>query len=140
MHLATTATITLPRADFTQILQHTHPTNCHKERIYMVLHLGMPLTRLIFSECVTEVVLEKLVHCLNSQRNESFNGTIGSKKPKMRYNGDSKRSDFRIACGVALQHNEGHQYVSKTLTTVGTNPGKQCEDYHKMLDKKTSEG
>jgi hexokinase len=34
-------------ADFTQILQPTHTMNCHMERIYMVLHLGMPLTRFL---------------------------------------------------------------------------------------------
>jgi hypothetical protein len=89
----------------------------------------------IFAEYTTEVVLEKLVPCLNLQRNENLNGTIGSKNPKIRYYGDSESSDFRIACGVA-QHNESRQYVSKTLTTLGINPGKQCEDYHKILDRK----
>ena len=135
MHFVTAATVTLPGADLTQILQPTHTMNCHMERIYMVLHLVMPLTRFLPNTCTTEVVLEKLVPCLNSQRNESLNGTIGSKNPKIRYYGDSESSDFRIACGVA-QHNEGHEYVSKTLTTLGINPGKQCEDYHKMLDRK----
>ena len=32
--------------------------------------------------------------------------------------------------------NEGHQYVSKTLDSIGITPGTLCDDYHKMLDKK----
>ena len=79
--------------------------------------------------------MEKLVPCLNSRRIESLNETIGSKNPQIRYYGDSESSDFRLACGVA-QHNEGHKYVSKTLTALGINPSKQCEDYHEMLDSK----
>jgi hypothetical protein len=66
------------------------------------------------NEYTTDIVLKKLAPCLNSQRNESRNGTIGSKNPKIRYYGDSESSDFRVACGVA-QRNEGHQYISKTL-------------------------
>ena len=55
----------------------------------------------IMNEYTTDIVLNKLAPCLNSQRNESLNGTIGSKNPKIRYYGGSKSSDFRIACGVA---------------------------------------
>ena len=88
-----------------------------------------------FAEYTTDIVLEKLAPCLNSQRNESLNGTIGSKNPKIRFYGDSESSDFCIACGVA-QCNEGHQYVSKTLDSVGITPGTLCDDYHKMLGKK----
>lgn len=90
---------------------------------------------LIFEEYTTDVVLEKLTPCLNSQRNESLNGTIGSKNIKIRYYGDSGSSDFRLACGIA-QRNEGHQYVSKTLTELGIDPGEQCVEHHKMLDRK----
>lgn len=89
----------------------------------------------IFEEYTTDVVLEKLTPCLNSQRNESLNGTIGSKNIKIRYYGDSSSSDFRLACGIA-QRNEGHQYVSKTLTELGIDPGEQCVEHHKMLDRK----
>ncbi len=55
----------------------------------------------IMNEYTTDIVLNKLAPCLNSQRNESLNGTIGSKNPKIRYYGGSESSDFRIACGVA---------------------------------------
>ena len=47
----------------------------------------------IFAEFTTEVVLEKLAPCLNSQRNESLNGTVGSKNPKIRFYGDSESSE-----------------------------------------------
>ena len=59
---------------------------------------------------------------MNSQRNESLNGTIGSKNPKIRYYGGSESSDFRVACGVA-QRNEGHRYICKTLESLGITPG-----------------
>ena len=133
MHLVITATATLPGANFIQILQPIHTTNYHTEMIHMVMLLRMPSE--IFAEYTTDLVLEKLPPCLNSQRKESLNGTIGSKNPKICYYGDSESSDFRIACAVA-QRNEGHQYVCKTLTALGINPGKLCEDYHKMLDRK----
>ena len=72
----------------------------------------------IMSDYTTDVVLSKLAPCLNSQRNESLNGTIGSKNLKIRYYGGSEGNDFRIACGVT-QKNEGHQYISKTLESLG---------------------
>ena len=115
---------------------HTNPlTYQHSELPYgKDLHGDALKTVLsnIFSEYTTDIVLET---CLNPQRSESLNGTIGSKNPKIRFYGDSESSDFRIACGVA-QCNEGHQYVSKTLDSLGITPGKLCDDYHKMLDKK----
>ena len=37
------------------------------------------------NEYTKDIVLNKLAQCLNSQRNESLNGTIGSKNPKIRY-------------------------------------------------------
>ena len=89
----------------------------------------------IMNEYTTDIVLTKLAPCLNSQRNESLNGTIGSKNPKIRYYGGSESSDFRIACGVA-QRNEGHQYISKTLESLGITPGHYCCTYHTNLDKK----
>ena len=118
---------------------HTNPTTyVHNELPYGKDLHGDALENAlndIFAEYTTDLVLEKLAPCLNSQRNESLNGTIGSKNIKIRYYGDSESSDFRIACGVA-QRNEGHQYVGKTLAALGIDPGKQCYDYHKMLDKK----
>ena len=89
----------------------------------------------IMSDYTTDVVLSKLAPCLNSQRNESLNGTIGTKNLKIRYYGGSKSSDFRIACGVA-QKNEGYQYISKTLESLGITPGQFCSTYHSNLDKK----
>ena len=84
----------------------------------------------IMNEYTTDIVLKKLAPCSNSKRNESLNGTIGSKNPKIRYYGGSESSDFRIACGVA-QRNEGHQYISKTLESLGITPGYYCDRYHK---------
>ena len=118
---------------------HTNPlTYQHNELPYgKDLHGDARKTVLsnIFSEYTTDIVLEKLAPCLDSQRNESLNGTIGSKNPKIRFYGDSESSDFRIACGVA-QCNESHHYVSKTLDSLGITPSKLCDDAHKMLDKK----
>ena len=49
MHLVTTATVTLPGADFIQILQLTHTMNYHMERICMEIHLGMPSMRFLLN-------------------------------------------------------------------------------------------
>ena len=89
----------------------------------------------IMSDYTTDVVLSKLAPCLNSQRNESLNRTIGSKNLKIRYYGGSESSDYRIACGVA-QKNEGHQYISNTLESFGITPCQFCSTYHSNLDKK----
>ena len=62
----------------------------------------------LFDECATETVTTKLAPCMDSQRNESLNGTIGSKNLKIRHYGGSEGSNFCTACGVA-QHNEGHK-------------------------------
>jgi len=76
---------------------------------------------------------------LDSQRNESLNGTIGSKNLKVRHYGGSESSDFRTTCGVA-QHNEGHNFVCKTLIETGINPGAHCTSYQQKQDHKVSAG
>ena len=54
-----------------------------------------------FFEYASPTVASKLAPCLDSQRNECLNGTIGSKNFKVRHYGGSGSSDFRTACGVA---------------------------------------
>ena len=49
----------------------------------------------------------------------------------------SESSDFRTACGVA-QHNEGHNFMCKTLIKTGINPGSHCRSYQQELDEKVS--
>ena len=82
----------------------------------------------LFSEYASPTVASKLSPCLDSQRNESLNGTIGSKSLKVRHYGGSESSDFRTACGVA-QHNEGHNFICETLIKTGINPGSHCRSY-----------
>ena len=91
----------------------------------------------LFSEYASPTVASKLAPCLDSQRNESLNGTIGSKNLKVRHCGGSESSDFRTACGVA-QHNEGHNFICKTLIKTGINPGSHCRSYQQELDEKVS--
>lgn len=91
----------------------------------------------LFSEYASSTVASKLAPCLDSQRNESLNGTIGSKNLKVRHYGGSESSDFRTACGVA-QHNEGHNFVCETLIKTGINPGSHCRSYQQKLDEKVS--
>ena len=92
----------------------------------------------LFKEYSSETVTVKLAPCMNSKRNESQNGTIGSKNIKIRHYGGSESSDFRTVCGVA-QFSEGHQYVSKTVLQVGITPGSNCTKHQKIQDKKTSD-
>ena len=91
----------------------------------------------LFSEYASPTVASKLSPRLDSQRNESLNGTIGSKNLKVRHYGGSESSDFRTACGVA-QHNEGHNFICETLIKTGINPGSHCRSYQQKLDEKVS--
>ena len=90
----------------------------------------------LFSEYASETVTSKLATCMDSQRNESLNGTIGSKNVKIRHYGGSESSDVRTACGVA-QHNERHKCVCKTLMETGINPGLHCTNHQDKQRKST---
>ena len=79
----------------------------------------------LFSQYYSDAVIRKLAPVGNSQRNESFNSTVGSKAPKIRYYGGSESNDFRVACAVA-QTNIGYGYVCRTLEALGTDPGLNC--------------
>lgn len=68
----------------------------------------------ILDEYSTDIVVNKLTPCANSQRNESLNSTIGSKNPKTRFYGGSESKDFQVASGVA-QTDIGYNYIGKTL-------------------------
>ena len=70
-----------------------------------------------FDEYSTNIVVNKLTPCANSQRSESLNSTIGSKNPITRFYGGSESNDFRIACGVA-QTNIGYNYIGKSLEVL----------------------
>ena len=89
----------------------------------------------IFSEYATDIVVKKLSPCANSQRNESLNNTIATKKPKTRYYGGSVSNDFRVACGVA-QRNLGYGYVSTVLEVLNIEPGCFCTSHEDLMDKK----
>ena len=52
----------------------------------------------IFSEYSTDIVVKKLSPCANSQRNESLNNTISTKKPQTRYYGGE--SEQRLSSGM----------------------------------------
>ena len=91
----------------------------------------------LFNEYASEIVTAKLAPCMDSQRSESLNSTIGSKNLKIRYYGGSESSDFRTACGVA-QHNEGRQFVNKTLQEAGITPGIFCEIHQDTEDRKSN--
>ena len=56
-------------------------------------------------------VISKLIHVGSTQGNESLNGVIGSKTPKIRHYGGSESVDYRTAAGVA-QFNDGSCYIT----------------------------
>ena len=89
----------------------------------------------IFCQFHSDGMVEKLSPINNSQRNESFNSTVGSKTPKIRYYGGSDSNDFRVASAVA-QTNVGYGYIFKTLEFLGIDPGRSCERYICELEKK----
>lgn len=113
----------------TEYIHHELPygKDLHGSNLQQALHD-------LFSEYASPTVVTKLAPCLDSQRNESLNGTIGSKNLKVRHYGGSESSDFRTACGVA-QHNEGHKFVCKALIKTGINPGPNCTSYQETQDK-----
>ena len=89
----------------------------------------------IFNEYATDTVAQKLIPFANSQRNESLNGIIGSKNPKIKFYGGSESNDFRVACAVN-QKNIGYSYISKTLESLGIDPGENCKRNNIIMDKK----
>ena len=89
----------------------------------------------IFSQYHSDTMVEKLAPIANSQRNESFNSTVGSKNPKIRFYGGSESNDFRVACAVA-QTNVGYGYICRTLNSLGIEPGNNCEAYVDGMKRK----
>ena len=89
----------------------------------------------ILDEYSTDIVVNKLAPCANSQRNESLNSTIGSKNPKTRFYGGSESNNFRIACGVA-QTNLGYDYIGKTLKSLDIEPGYYHNIHASAMDRK----
>ena len=71
--------------------------------------------------------MKKLVPFANSQRNETFNNTVGSKNPKT-----------RIYRGSVTQQNIGYGYVSRALEALCIDPGKNCIAQTKKLDEKVA--
>ena len=87
----------------------------------------------ILDKYSTDIVVNKLTPCANSQRNESLNSTIGSKNPKKtRFYGGSESNDFRVACGVA-QTNIGYNYIGKTLEILNIELGSLYERHAKAF-------
>ena len=89
----------------------------------------------ILDEYSTDIVVNKLAPCANSQRNESLNSTIGSKNPKTRFYGGSESNNFHVACGVA-QTNLGYDYIGKTLKAFDIEPGYYHNIHASAMDKK----
>ena len=89
----------------------------------------------ILDEYSTDIVVNKLTPCANSQRNESLNSTIGSKDSKTRFYGGSESNDFWVACGV-VQTNIGYNHIGKTLEILNIELGSLYERHAKAMDKK----
>ena len=89
----------------------------------------------ILSQYYSDSVVRKLAPVGSLQRNESFNSTVGSKAPKIRYYGGSESNNFRVACAVA-QTNIGYGYVCRTLEASGIGPGLNCTKYAYEMEKK----
>ena len=101
---------------------------------------GEPLKKAlteIFDEYPTNIVVNKLTPCVNSQRKESLNSTIATKNPKTRFYGGSESNDFRVACGVA-QTNLGYNYIGKSLEVLNIEPGAYSDKYTKAMDEKVN--
>lgn len=101
---------------------------------------GEPLKKAlteIFDEYSTDIVVNKLTPCANSQRNESLNSTIATKNPKTRFYGGSESNDFRVACGVA-QTNLGYNYIGKSLEVLNIEPGAYSDKHIKAMDEKVN--
>jgi hypothetical protein len=106
----------------------TYGKDLHGEELKQVLND-------IFSQYHSDTMVEKPAPIANSQRNESFNSTVGSKNPKIRFYGESESNDFRVACAVA-QTNVGYGYICRTLNSLGIEPGTNCEAYVDGMKRK----
>lgn len=83
----------------------------------------------------TDIVVNKLAPCANSQRNENLTSTIGSKNPKTSLYRGSESISFRVACGVA-QTNLGYNYIGKTLKALNIEPGYYHNIHTSAMDRK----
>lgn len=83
-----------------------------------------------------EEAISKLVHVGSTQGNESLNGVIGSKNPKIRHYGGSESADFGTAAGVA-QFNDGHAYITEVCEVLDVAPSSVSNQYVENIDKKT---
>ena len=89
----------------------------------------------ILDEYSSDIVVNKLTPCANSQRNESLNSTISSKNPNTRFYEGSESNDIRVAWGVA-QTIIGYNYIGKTLEILNFKPGSIYQRHAKAMDKK----
>ena len=74
----------------------------------------------------------------SSQINESFNSTVGSKVPKIRFYGGSESSDHRVAAAVA-QTNLRKLYLADTLRCANIEPGTITEKNIRSMDNEREE-
>ena len=71
---------------------------------------GQPLKSALedlFAEYYNDTVIQKLSPAANSRRNESFNSTVGSKNPKIRFYGGSESSTSKCWLWLCLQYSRG---------------------------------
>ena len=80
-------------------------------------------------------VISKLIHVGSTQGNESLNGVIGSKTPKIRHYGGSESVDFRTAAGVA-QFNDGSCYITDVYQELNLVSSSITANHVDKLDKK----
>jgi len=80
-------------------------------------------------------VADKLAPMTNSQWNEALNSVVGSKNPKISFNGGSESNDFCVASEVA-QTNLRYGYVSQTVEALTIEPGKYCTEYNDRMTTK----
>lgn len=133
MHLGTTVVVIMHGVVTNKILQPINTQLPYGKDLFGD-SLKKALTD-ILDEYSTDIVVNKLAPCTNSQRNESLNSTIGSKNRKSRFYGGSESNNFRVACGVA-QTNLGYDYIGKTLKALDIEPGYYHNTHASAMDRK----
>lgn len=64
----------------------------------------------------------KLAPCASNQANESFNNTVASKTPKLKFHAGSESLNFRVAAAVS----------QKTLASLTSKRSTKCWSYHRI--------
>ncbi len=107
----------------TNSYQHTHPL---PEAVEQAIQS-------IFDALSSDALLDACLHGGTQNQNESFNGMIWQRAPKVSH---SSLKTVQLATNIAIgQFNDGYKTIISILHESGISPGRHCTSFCKNEDK-----